>query len=169
MPTRSDSSDLSQPSLKQPSKFKFSEKSKKNLESAHGDLQKVFNEIIRYFDCSVVHGHRTPEEQFALYKIGRELQDGKWVKVGSVVTHKDGYDKLSKHNHSPSLAVDVVPYPIDWKDVNRMRYFAGFVLGTAQQMYNDGRISSKIVSGFDWDSDTELKDTNFQDAPHFQI
>ena len=147
----------------------FSSRSKEKLATAHDDLQKLFEEIIKYFDCTVLYGHRTPKEQFQLYKKGREYKQGQWVKTGPVVTYKDGYVKKSKHNYFPSLAVDIVPYPIDWSDVNRMRYFAGFVLGIAQQMYNRGEILHRVVSGFDWDSDTELKDTRFQDGPHFQI
>lgn len=67
------------------------------------------------------------------------------------------------------MAVDAVPYPIDWNDVNRMRFFAGFVVAVGRMMYDMGAIEHLIRTGFDWDSDTELKDTRFQDGPHFEL
>jgi peptidoglycan L-alanyl-D-glutamate endopeptidase CwlK len=141
---------------------KFGKSSLARLETVHKDLQIVFKEVIKYFDCTVVFGHRSPEKQNELYQQGRTTP-------GSIVTYKDGYEKLSKHNHSPSLAVDVVPYPIDWGDTDRMRYFAGFVMGIAKMLKEQGKIENNIVWGADWDGDTELNDQKFVDIPHFQI
>ena len=62
-----------------------------------------------------------------------------------------------------------MPYPINWQDINRMRYFAGFVVGIANYMYNKGLISSNIRWGGDWDMDTEVNDQRFNDMPHFEI
>ena len=80
---------------------------------------------------------------------------------------EEGFSKLQypkgKHNQYPSLAVDVAPYPIDWKDRERFTYFAGFVMGIAASM------GLTIRWGGDWDRDTELKDNNFDDLPHFEI
>jgi peptidoglycan L-alanyl-D-glutamate endopeptidase CwlK len=68
-----------------------------------------------------------------------------------------------KHNSLPSKAVDVAPYPIDWNDRERFTYFAGYVIGIAYQM------GLKIRWGGDWDMDTQVKDNNFDDLPHFEI
>jgi peptidoglycan L-alanyl-D-glutamate endopeptidase CwlK len=109
----------------------FSDISKARLAVAHADLQILFNEVIKYFDCKIICGFRN------------ELDQNK--------AFEDGYSKLkypnSKHNQVPSLAVDVVPYPIDWKDVNRMRFFAGFVLGIARQLKVQGKITNEIITG----------------------
>jgi peptidoglycan L-alanyl-D-glutamate endopeptidase CwlK len=131
----------------------YSQSSKDKLSTCHQDLQVLFNEVIKYFDCTILDGHR-----------GRERQNKAYTEGFSKVQWPD-----SKHNKVPSMAVDAVPYPIDWDDVNRMRFFAGWVLGIASQLKEQGKIESDIISGFDWDGDTELKDTRFQDAPHFQI
>jgi peptidoglycan L-alanyl-D-glutamate endopeptidase CwlK len=147
----------------------FSKTSKSKLETAHEDLQTLFNEVIKYFDCSIIYGHRTQEKQFELFQIGRKEIDGIWVKIDDVVTYKDGYDKKSKHNHYPSLAIDVVPYPIEWENVDRMRFFAGFVLGIAEMLKKEGKIENDIVWGGDWNSNTVLKDQRFNDLPHFEI
>jgi peptidoglycan L-alanyl-D-glutamate endopeptidase CwlK len=131
---------------------KFGTRSKENLNEAHIDLQKVFNEVIKYFDCSVLCGHRTKAEQDKAYP--------KYTKV----KYPD-----SKHNKQPSMAVDVVPYPIEWDNTKRMIHFAGMVKGIAFQMHKRNEITHLIRWGGDWDSDTKLKDNKFQDYPHYEI
>ena len=124
---------------------KFGKKSKENLETCHEDLQKLFNEVIKHFDCTVTQGNRTIEEQEELYKKGL-------TKV-----------KFGRHCHSPSIAVDVTPYPVDYENTDRHYYFGGFVLGIAQSM------GLSIRWGGDWDSDRETKDQTFNDLVHFEI
>ncbi len=141
---------------------KFSQKSLKKLYTCHPDLQEVFQEVVKHFDCTIISGHRSSEEQRELYKKGRSIS-------GPKVTYKDGYNKRSKHNYYPSLAVDVVPYPIDSKNTDRMKLFIGFVLGIATELKEQGIIFHEIVSGIDWDKDTFIHDHEFQDHPHFQM
>lgn len=125
----------------------FSERSKRILATCHEDIQAVFHEVIQHFDCTVISGHRGEEEQNE--------------------NVRKGFSRVefpnSRHNSIPSEAVDVVPYPIDWKDRERFHYFAGFVLGVAKMMDIDLRW------GGDWDRDTEVKDNDFDDLPHFEL
>lgn len=54
--------------------------------------------------------HRTPEEQFNLFKKGRkQLPSGEWVVTdkSQVVTNVDGYKNIGAHNYLPSRAIDV--------------------------------------------------------------
>ena len=141
---------------------KFSKKSISKLETCHQDLQILFSHVIKHFDCTVLHGHRTPDEQYELYKKGRTIP-------GDIVTYKNGTTNPSRHNFMPSTAVDVVPYPIDWLDFKRMRYFAGHVMGIAIMLKAYNAIESDIVCGIDWDSDTDLNDQTFMDLLHYQI
>ena len=67
------------------------------------------------------------------------------------------------------MAVDAVPYPVDWNDTNRMRFFAGYVQGIARALYDMERIDHLIRWGGDWDSDGEVKDNNFDDLVHIEI
>ena len=128
--------------------YKFSDRSLNNLATCHPDLIRLFNEVIRFKDCSVISGMRTPEEQNKLYQQGRTTE-------GPIVTNIDGYTKKSKHNHNPSLAADVVPYPIDWEDTDGFKEFGEFVLSKAKEM------NINIQWGGFW--------SNFIDWPHYQL
>ncbi len=126
---------------------KFGKKSKSRLETCHPELRRLFQEVVNCFDCSVLQGHRSKEDQDNAYHEGRS---------------KLKFPK-SKHNKKPSEAVDVAPYPIDWNDKERFYYFAGVVKGIAIKM------DIKIRWGGDWDSDTDVKDQTFMDLPHFEL
>ena len=125
----------------------FGKSSQDKLATCDPRLQKVFNEVIKHFDCTVIEGHRGEAAQNKAFAEGKS---------------KLKYPQ-SKHNKTPSLAADVLPYPIDWNDTNRMRYFAGFVVGIAATM------GIKIRWGGDWNQNTELKDNSFNDLPHFEL
>lgn len=126
---------------------RFSNRSKAALETCHPELQRLLNEAIRHIDFSVLEGHR-----------GKEAQNDAF---------RRGYSKLpwphGKHNSTPSLAVDIAPYPIDWKDTERFVLFAGFILGLASQM------GLAVRWGGDWDRDYRVKDERFRDLGHFEL
>ena len=130
----------------------FSAKSKARLLSCHPDLQRLFNEVIKWRDCTILVGHR-----------GKEGQDE---------ACRGGFSQLrwpgSKHNHKPSLAVDVMPYfscepHIRWQDELSTREFVGYVMATADQL------GIKIRNGGDWDLDLDFYDQSFFDLPHFEL
>ena len=126
---------------------KFSKKSLSKLETCDKRLQDLFLRVVKKFDCTILEGHRSKDRQNKLFDEGKS---------------KLKYPK-GKHNSLPSKAVDVAPYPIDWNDRERFTYFAGYILGIAYQM------GLKIRWGGDWDMDTQVKDNNFDDLPHFEI
>jgi len=119
--------------------YRFSQNSKIKLLTCEPKLQKLFNEVIKYVDCSILEGHRNEERQNKLYTEG---------KTKARFPH-------SNHNVLPSKAVDVVVYPVDWDDINRIHGFAGFVKGVASQM------DIKIKWGGDF--------KNLFDSPHFEL
>ena len=110
-------------------------------------LQDLFNEVIKHVDCSVICGHRNKQEHNESFE-----------KKRTTVKYPNG-----RHNAKPSMAADVVPYPIDWDDRERFHLFAGFVLGIAQSM------EINIRWGGDWNKNFEVDDNNFDDLPHFEI
>ena len=125
---------------------RFGRRSKERLSTCHEDLQDLFNEVIKYVDCSVLEGHRSGERQDKLYEEGK-----------TKVKYPNG-----RHNANPSNDVDVVPYPVDWNDRERFHLFAGFVLGLAQSM------EINIRWGGDWNKNFEVDDNKFDDFPHFE-
>ena len=126
---------------------KFGKTSKQRLSTCHEDLQKVFNEVIKHVDCSILEGHRSGERQDKLFEEGK-----------TKVRYPNG-----RHNADPSRAVDVVPYPVDWNDRERFHLFAGFVLGIARSM------NIKLRWGGDWNMNFEVDDNKFDDFPHFEL
>jgi peptidoglycan L-alanyl-D-glutamate endopeptidase CwlK len=146
-------------------------KSQTALNTCATDLITVFDEVVLYFDNMIIYGNRSQGDQFELYKQGRSFINGEWVITDKsrVVTYKDGWSKPSKHNLVPSEAVDAVPYPVRWKDTDRMYYFAGFVLGIAARLKAEGKITHDIRYGGDWNRDTNVMDETFMDLVHFEI
>ena len=116
----------------------FSRSSQDKLNTCHADLIRLFNEVIKYRDCKIICGRRGKQEQDEAYA------DGK-----SQVKYPKSY-----HNRFPSHAVDAVPYPIEWENIDRFIEFGGFVLGIAAMMNID------IVWGGNF--------KKFFDGPHFQ-
>ena len=126
---------------------KFSERSLDRLATCDIHLQLLFMEVVKFFDCTVECGHRGKEAQDAAFAAGRsKLQ---WPN--------------SKHNTTPSLAVDVSPYPVNYKDVQRYYYFAGQVVQIAREL------SVAVRWGGDWDSDTFVNDQYFNDLVHWEL
>ena len=126
---------------------KFGKTSKARLKTCDERLQKVFNEVINYVHCSILEGQRSKVRQNKLYDENR-----------TKVKYPNG-----RHNSSPSKAVDVTPYPVDWEDRERQTLFAGFVLGLARNM------GIRLRWGGDWDMDFQVMDNRFDDFPHFEV
>jgi peptidoglycan L-alanyl-D-glutamate endopeptidase CwlK len=121
--------------------------SKERLATCEQPLQDLMNEVIKYFDCSIICGHRNQADQNKAVAEG--VSKTPWPE--------------SKHNTYPSKAVDVMPYPIDWKDTDRIYMFVGIVRGIAAQM------KIPIRCGVDWNNNMETKDQSFHDLPHIEL
>ena len=126
---------------------RFGRASRRRLSTCDKRLQKVFNEVIKHVDCSILEGYREKERQNKLYDEGKT---------------KVKYPK-GRHNRNPSLAVDVARYPIDWDDRERHTLFAGFVIGIARGM------GINLRWGGDWNRNWDTADNRFDDFPHFEI
>ena len=131
---------------------KFSKRSRGRLDTCHPRLVTLFDQVVKHYDCTILEGYRDKQAQDEMFRTGKS---------------KLNYPK-SKHNSSPSMAVDVVPYPINWKNTERMRHFAGYVFGVASVM------GIQLRWGGDWDSDVMtadngLRDQSFMDLPHFEL
>jgi len=142
----------------------FSKTSADRLGTCDPPIQKVMNEVVRRFDCTVMCGFRSEFDQTAAVKAGNSKTP--WPK--------------SAHNSYPSRAVDVAPFmawgpdreKIVWPDPKSKTFtkdlavwylFGGMVLGIAEGM------GIKLRWGGDWDGDRQINDQSFDDLPHFEL
>ena len=109
--------------------------------------------MVKEFDCTVLEGARTQERQQRLFDKGAS----RTLKSKHIPFNKSG------SVNSSSKAVDVAPFPVDWRDTERFYYFGGYVLGMARQL------GIRIRWGGDWDGDRDLKDQSFNDCVHFEL
>jgi len=126
---------------------KFSQASLDKLSTCDERLQNVFNEVIKYYDCIIICGHRGEKEQNEAYMKG--FSKLKWPH--------------GKHNTLPSKVVDSLPYPINWQDSKSHLFFAGFVIGIASTM------GIKLRWGGDFNNDRNFSNDSFLDRPHFEL
>lgn len=130
---------------------RFGRRSNTNLLSCHPDLQRLFREVVKKYDCSVLWGHRNEDKQNEMYLAIPPVTKVQWPN--------------SKHNAVPSMAVDVAPW-INGKvcfEPRQCYHFAGYVQAIADGM------GIKIRLGADWDSDNDVNDQTFRDIIHFEI
>lgn len=119
--------------------FPFGKASLKQRATLHPDLQKVVDETSKEINISILCGHRGEEDQNKAYREGKSKLE--WPK--------------SRHNSFPSEAVDLVPFPVDWRNIRAFKEMAIAVKEAAK------RVDVEIEWGGDW-----LK---FPDFPHFQL
>lgn len=126
----------------------FGSASRQRLLTCDSRLISVCSELIQYFDFSVISGHRSNEEQDAIFAQGRTAP-------GRIVTYKRGGESI--HNTSPSRAIDIAPYRggVVWDDEGLFHEMAGALL------YIAALKGIEISWGGHW--------PNFKDRPHFQV
>jgi peptidoglycan L-alanyl-D-glutamate endopeptidase CwlK len=124
-------------------RYNFGERSLRNLEGIDDGLRRVVHMALSLgvMDFSVIAGLRTQAEQDRIYAQGR-------TEPGPIVT----WTRNSRHILGE--AVDIVPYPVDWQDIERFCVLAG-VMKSAAAMEG-----VEIEWGYDlWK----------KDLPHFQL
>ena len=128
---------------------KFWKRSRDRLKGVYAKLVNVLNEVVKYFDITVIEGLRSQERQDELVKQGKS--------------------KTKFGKHVMGKAVDIAPYPIDWDARDDFHYLGGFVLGVAN------RLGVKIRWGGYWNASSlfkgkiTTKDNNFDDLVHFEL
>jgi peptidoglycan L-alanyl-D-glutamate endopeptidase CwlK len=125
----------------------FSDSSTAKLATCDPRLITLFEKVIQTWDCQIICGHRGKADQDAAFLAGKSKR--RWPN--------------GEHNTLPSRAVDVVPYPLDWEDIRRFYFFAGYVKRVAEDL------GIGVRWGGDWDGDLQVKDQNFHDLPHWEL
>ena len=117
--------------------YKLGTRSLQNLSGVHPDMQAVVKKAIEITDVdfTVIEGIRNIDRQRQLVK------EGKSTTLNS--------------RHITGHAVDMVPWPVDWEDLDRFETMAEAMKDAAEEL------DISIVWGGDWKS--------FYDAPHFEL
>lgn len=124
---------------------RFSPTSQARLNTCHPDIIAVCNELIKQYDFCVLCGRRGKAEQNKAFDAGN-----------SRLIYPQ-----SAHNKTPSRAVDIAPYPIDWGNLVRFREMLCRFDALAKLMKERGEIESEFEYGADWSC--------FKDYPHVEI
>jgi peptidoglycan L-alanyl-D-glutamate endopeptidase CwlK len=117
--------------------YKLGTRSMQSLSGVHPDLVEVVKLAIKItgVDFTVIEGIRNINRQRELYKAGKST--------------------TMNSRHITGHAVDMVPYPVDWNDLERFETMAVAMKAAAEEL------EIPIVWGGDWKS--------FYDAPHFEL
>ena len=117
--------------------YKLGIRSLQNLSGVHPDLVAVVKRAIQIteVDFTVIEGVRSRERQKQLVA--------------------KGASKTMNSRHITGHAVDMVPWPIDWDDLERFEIMANAMKQAAEEL------DIPIVWGGDWKT--------FYDGPHFEL
>lgn len=119
--------------------YYYSKSSKAKLEKCHPQLQDIAHALIQIMDVTILCGHRGEQAQSEAYVLGNTMLE---------YPH-------SKHNQTPSMAIDFAPWPIDWNDLSRFQMMCGAIEGIA------------LVKGINIRLGRDFK--MFVDMPHVEL
>ena len=127
--------------------YKFSQRSLDNLKNVDERLVRICNELIKRVDFTVIEGFRSLERQ-------KEMYDKGFSKI-------DGISKKGKHNYSPSLAIDIIPFKKGHNPFDGSKESDIMFDNLAKEFKQVAKeLGINITWGGDW---------KFIDKPHFQI
>lgn len=129
--------------------YRWSQRSRDRLATCHPVLVTLFNRVLSVspLDLTVLEGHRNEARQNALQESGASQL--RWPN--------------SRHNQTPSMAVDVAPYvdgAVSW-EWEHYYTIAPVVKQVWAEMPCDVRAKWMLTWGGDWRS--------FKDGPHWQL
>lgn len=122
----------------------YGTQSRTRLSGCHSHIINVMEVVVVVYDNSVIWGHRGEQAQNRAFNAGfssKEFPD-------------------SRHNLDPALAVDIVPYPIDWEDIGRFIELSWVVKGVAAAQ------NVPLEWGGDW---TSVRVDGGPDYAHWQL
>lgn len=149
--------------------YTFGKKSKLQLATCHKDIQLILNELINFYDFSVLEGLRTTERQHKLFMEGRSTLDGN-------IKRSKHQGREDEDGEIVSFAVDIMPwkkgtnaFSNNEKDNRRFYAMMGMVKAISKRLIKEGKIIHNIRFGLDWDGDDTYRDQTFDDLPHFEL
>ena len=132
--------------------FKLGKTSLARLKGVDETLVNVVKRAIEIseVDFTVLEGVRTLERQRELYAQGRTAP-------GKIVTW------TMKSRHIEGKAVDLVPYPLDWSDLEKFNKIKDAMFQSAKEL------DVNLRWGADWNGNGEYREKGEYDSPHFEI
>jgi peptidoglycan L-alanyl-D-glutamate endopeptidase CwlK len=127
---------------------RFSERSKLARSELHLLLKQLVDQAIIEFDFVILDGTRGRAEQELAFKQG----------------NSKAHFGDSAHNYKPAIAMDIVPYPIDWNDTKRFITLQFEIIKPAAK-----RLGIPIRQGLDWNMNGSITDEKFKDFPHVEL
>jgi peptidoglycan L-alanyl-D-glutamate endopeptidase CwlK len=126
--------------------FRWGVSSKKNLEQAHTILQALADKALEKSkqDLKVICGYRNEADQNKAFAEGKSKL--KWPK--------------SAHNSHPSMAIDVVPLPLDWNNIDAFEEMVQCFEDAWYELDEDLTKGWALRCGADF---------SFHDYPHFEL
>ena len=106
----------------------FGKLSMQRRATLHPDLQAIADESIKEFDFAIICGRRGYADQEAAFRANKS----------------DLHYPHSKHNRTPSEAMDCALYPINWKDIERFEAMGAVFERVAARLLAEGTITHKI-------------------------
>lgn len=128
--------------------YKLGARSRSNLQGVHPDLVRVVERAIELTkqDFTVVQGLRTPAQQ--------------------AENVKKGVSWTNRSRHLTGHAVDVVPYPVDWNDLNKFSVIRDAFFQAAHEL------DIPLRWGGDWNGNGDYRDEirrGVYDGGHFEL
>ena len=132
--------------------FKLGKTSLARLKGVDECLVKVVMRAIEIseVDFTVLEGLRSLERQRELYAQGRTAP-------GKIVTW------MMNSRHVEGKAVDLVPSPVDWNDLEKFNKIKDAMFQAARE------IDVNLRWGADWDGDGKYREKGEYDSPHFEL
>lgn len=130
------------------------------LDGVHPDMVRVIKRAAAMArpdeDFTVLEGVRTLARQKELYAQGR-------TKPGPIVTWTLKSNHFRNAKTGFGHAVDLAPFPIDWKATARFDALANLIFRAAS-------IEGVLIRwGADWDQDGKPRERGESDSPHFEL
>ena len=146
----------------------FGARSKRERATIDLRLVAVLDHVIVDTDFTILKGRRGRADQGEAKATGASNAD--WPDSNHNCPIPEDGVPLREWREDPdglSRAVDVAPWPIDWKDQRQFAYLAGRIVQAGKDM------GIRIRAGMDWDEDGQGvwrdRDESFLDMPHFEL
>lgn len=125
--------------------------------ASHPLIRKFLDEGIKHIDFKINESYRGKAAQEAAYRGGHSK--ARWLE--------------SAHNYLPSVAVDIVPVPLDWNNTKSFLDVQA-VLGWYNPKTGKGHGVAKqlllpIRWGGDWNMNGITSDETLVDLPHYEL